>query len=162
MTIMRPPQHGRRRAEVVRFRRRIVRDARRGRKQLAGEREAVLARAACKQAVVADAMEAARQDVEQEAADAGDFGGFLNRAMELPRRDRIGATAPRKQPAMRKHHPATPAFAPPQPQQFQQLRREHGVAILASFALFDADQHACAVDIIDLEVRDLRWRRPAP
>lgn len=58
---------------------------------------------------------------------------------------------------MRKHHPATPAFAPPQPQQFQELRREHGVAIPASLALLDADQHACAVDIIDLEVRDLRY-----
>lgn len=58
--------------------------------------------------------------------------------------------------ASHQHHPATPAFAPPQPQQLQGLRREHGVAILASFALFDADQHACALDIIDLEVRDLR------
>jgi hypothetical protein len=56
---------------------------------------------------------------------------------------------------MRQHHPAPLAFAPPQPQQFQQLRREHGVAVPASLALLDADQHACRVDVVDLEVRDL-------
>ena len=100
--------------------------------------------------------EAVTQRVRADAlADAGDFGCFLDRAVQLPRRDRIGATAPREQPAMREHHAAPLAFAPPQPQQLQQLRREHGVAVLASLALFDADQHARAVDVVDLEVRDL-------
>ncbi len=56
---------------------------------------------------------------------------------------------------MREHDPAPLAFAPPQPQQFQQLRREHRVAILAALALLDTQQHACRVDIVDLEMRDL-------
>ncbi|PWK75435.1 hypothetical protein C8K44_1031 [Aminobacter sp. AP02] len=56
---------------------------------------------------------------------------------------------------MWEHHPALLAFAPPQPQQLQQLRREHGVAILAPLALLNADQHARAVDVVDLEMSDL-------
>ncbi|NMN69885.1 hypothetical protein [Rhizobium sp. 57MFTsu3.2] len=57
---------------------------------------------------------------------------------------------------MRQHHAAPLSFAPPQSQQFKELRRKHGIAILASLALFNADQHACRVDVIDLEMRDLR------
>jgi hypothetical protein len=56
---------------------------------------------------------------------------------------------------MREHDPAPPSFAPPQPQQFQQLGREHRVAILAALALLDTQQHACRVDIVDLQMRDL-------
>ena len=57
---------------------------------------------------------------------------------------------------MRQHDAAPLAFLPPQPQQLEQLRRQHGVAVLASLALFDPDQHARAVDIIDLEAGHLR------
>lgn len=56
---------------------------------------------------------------------------------------------------MREHDPAPPAFAPPQPQQFQELRRQHRVAILAALALLDTKEHARRVDVIDLEMRDL-------
>ena len=45
--------------------------------------------------------EAVAQCVRTDAlADAGDLGGFLDRAVQLPRRDRVGIAAPRKQPAM--------------------------------------------------------------
>ena len=44
---------------------------------------------------------------------------------------------------------------PPGAQQLEQLRREHRVAILAAFALLDADHHALAVDVADLERDDL-------
>lgn len=40
--------------------------------------------------------------------------------------------------------------------QFEQLRRQHRVAVLAAFALLDADEHALAVDSIGFDVRDLR------
>jgi len=43
------------------------------------------------------------------------------------------------------------AFLPPQPQQREELRGKHGVAVLSPLALFDADQHPLAVDIVDLE-----------
>jgi hypothetical protein len=68
MTIMRPPQqgHGGRKSSGSSGCR--SRTGQR-RQQFAGEREAGLAGAAGEQAVVADAMEAARQDMEQEAAD---------------------------------------------------------------------------------------------
>ena len=36
-------------------------------------------------------------------------------------------------------------------QQLQQMRREHHVSVLAPFALLDADDHAGAVDVRDLE-----------
>jgi len=49
------------------------------------------------------------------------------------------------------HHAAPLALTPPEPQQFQQLRRQHGIAVLASLALLDPNQHARAVDIADLE-----------
>jgi hypothetical protein len=57
---------------------------------------------------------------------------------------------------MREHDPTTLAFAPPQSQQFEQLGREHGIAVPAALALFDADQHALAVNVVDLEMGDLR------
>src|SRR5215218_9383227 len=57
------------RTRVDRFLRRVVVGRQRDGQQVAGEREARLARGPGEQAVVADAVEAARQDVEQEAAD---------------------------------------------------------------------------------------------
>ena len=63
--------------------------------------------------------EAVTQRVRADAlADAGDFGCFLDRTVQLARLDRRRAAAPREQPAMRKHYSAPLAFAPPQPQQF--------------------------------------------
>jgi hypothetical protein len=66
MTIMASAAARARRAEVVWFGRWIVHGVRRGREQAAGEREAGLAGAAGEQAVVPDAMEATRQDMQQE------------------------------------------------------------------------------------------------
>ena len=45
--------------------------------------------------------------------------------------------------------------APPGAQPLQQHRAEHGVAVLASLALLDAQRHALAVDVGDLECDDL-------
>ena len=69
MMIMCPPQHGHGGRTVERFVRRVVIGRRRDGEQFAGACEAGLAGGAGEQAVVADAVEAARQDVEQEAAD---------------------------------------------------------------------------------------------
>ena len=51
---------------------------------------------------------------------------------------------------------------PPVAQQLEQLRRQHGVAILATLALLDPQQHALGVDIAGLERDDLETRSPAP
>src|SRR5688572_9965530 len=40
---------------------------------------------------------------------------------------------------------------PPRTKTLQQQRREHGVTVLAPLALFDAQRHALAVDVADLE-----------
>src|SRR5271169_6391941 len=58
---------------------------------------------------------------------------------------------PGKQPAPRLRD------LPPVAQQFQQLRREHDEAILLPLALLDAQQHALAVDIGDLQRDDLGY-----
>ena len=52
--------------------------------------------------------------------------------------------------------------APPRAQPLQQHRREHGVAILAALALLDAQRHALAVDVADLQRDDLAGAQPAP
>src|ERR1700694_1203666 len=66
-------------------------------------------------------------------------------AIELARRHRLHAVAPWKQPALRSCRP------PPGAQQFEQMWRQHHVAVFAAFALLDANDHAFAVDVADLE-----------
>jgi hypothetical protein len=44
-----------------------------------------------------------------------------------------------------------PRRLPPSAQQVEQVWGEHDVTILAAFALLDADDHALAVDVGDLE-----------
>ena len=45
------------------------------------------------------------------------------------------------------HHAASPPYLPPLAQQGEEIGRKHGVAVPATLALLDADQHAFAVDI---------------
>src|SRR5260370_42671844 len=66
-------------------------------------------------------------------------------AIELARGDWLGWSMAREQPTSR------PRCLPPGPQQVEQVRREHDVAVLAALALLDADDHALAVDVRDLE-----------
>jgi hypothetical protein len=48
-----------------------------------------------------------------------------------------------------------PFGRPVGPEHVQQARGEHDVAVLASLALADADDHAGAVDVLEAEVGDL-------
>src|SRR5580693_1499070 len=61
------------------------------------------------------------------------------------RRSPSAKCAPWKQPAPRSRRP------PPGTQQFEQIRRQHYVPVFAAFALLDADHHALAVDVADLQ-----------
>src|SRR5215469_8382992 len=56
-----------------------------------------------------------------------------------------------KQPSPRQQHAQVSALPPPGAQQLEQLRRQHGVAVLAALSLLDAQQHALGVDIANLE-----------
>jgi hypothetical protein len=97
--------------------------------------------------------------------DASGFGCLTDSPIELARRngrererggERARERAPAgKQPTLGQDDTAPLALAPPEPQQFQQLRRQHGIAVLASLALLDPDQHMRAVDVADLEGRYL-------
>ena len=75
--------------------------------------------------------------------------------MQLPGADRLARMHARKQPALGVHHALLPAKLPPLAQQGEHIRREHGIAVLTAFAAFDSEQHALAVDVADLEGRDL-------
>jgi hypothetical protein len=84
----------------------------------------------------------------------GDTGGLrciLDDARELAGGDGLGRVLTGKQPPSRQHHALVPALPPPVSQQRQKVRRQHGVAIPAAFAAFNADQHAVFVDIAHFE-----------
>src|ERR1700716_4624336 len=83
--------------------------------------------------------------------DPGGLGGGVDGAVELTGREWLDWVAAGNQPAPRQQYAAAPAFYPPITQQLKQLRRQHGVAVFASFALLNPQQHALGVDIADLE-----------
>ena len=73
----------------------------------------------------------------------------IDDASELASRHRIDWVLAWKQPGPRPRRP------PPVAQQFEQLRREHHIAIPLPFALLDPKRHALAVNVGYLQVRDL-------
>jgi hypothetical protein len=93
--------------------------------------------------------EAVPQGVQGDAlVDPRHLGGSVTGAIELARGHRLCRIAAREQPTLRPRH------LPPGPQQVEQARREHDVTVLAAFALLDADDHALAVNVGDLERDD--------
>jgi hypothetical protein len=68
---------------------------------------------------------------------------------------RLHCVLTREQPTFCVHDTLlTPDF-PPLAQQGQQICREHGIAIPTTLAALDPEQHAFAVDVANLERRDL-------
>src|SRR5947208_15962344 len=62
-------------------------------------------------------------------------------------------------PAISGKQPDTGSFAQPPPvcaEFFEQYRAEHDVAILATFAALDVENHALAVHVADLQASQLR------
>jgi len=86
----------------------------------------------------------------------GCLGGGADNPAELAGRQRLNRVAAGKQPASRQQQALPPPLAPPGAQQFEQLRRQHRVAVLAALAALDAQQHALGIDIADLERDDFR------
>ena len=81
--------------------------------------------------------------------------GRMEGAVELARGERVDRVLAGKEPDQGPRDP------PPVAQEFEQLRREHRIAILAALALLDADEHALRVDIADLERHDFRHPQPS-
>src|SRR5215467_13605465 len=81
--------------------------------------------------------------------DLDGFGGITNDPVELARCDWKYRIATREQPNLGL------CDAPVASQHSQQPWGEHRVSILLPLALLDADQHAFAVDVGDLEVGNL-------
>jgi len=71
--------------------------------------------------------------------------------VELPGAHRVERVLPGEQPAPVEHLALGAGNPPPGTQVLEQHRAEHGVAILAALALFDAQRHAGAVDIAHLQ-----------
>src|SRR5258708_143709 len=77
--------------------------------------------------------------------DLGHLGRGMAGAIELACRHRLHTVAPWKQPALRSGRP------PPGAQQFEQMWRQHHVPVFAALALLDANDHALAVNVANLE-----------
>jgi hypothetical protein len=77
----------------------------------------------------------------------------VGRRMNGPVTDGIKRIESGKQPAALQHLPLGPGDSPPDTQAFEENGREHGVSVLATFTLFNAQGHAVTVDIADLERR---------
>src|SRR5215472_14584678 len=90
--------------------------------------------------------EAMPQGVQRDAlVDLRHLGSGVAGSIELARGHRLRRIAAREQPAL------LPRRLPPGAQQVEQTRRQHDGTVLAAFALLDADDHALAVDVGDLE-----------
>src|SRR5215467_13813489 len=90
--------------------------------------------------------EAVPQRVERYAlVDLGYLSCCMASAIELAHREMVDPVLSGKQPSLR------PCCPPPGAQQFEQMRREHHVAVFVALALLHTDEHALAVDVADLE-----------
>src|SRR5512145_2153832 len=90
--------------------------------------------------------EAVPERVERDAlVDPGHLRCGMAGTVELAWRQWVDPIAPREQPAL------WPRRLPIGAQQLEQMLGEHHIAILAPLALLDADDHAGAVDVADLE-----------
>ena len=74
-------------------------------------------------------------------------------AVQLPRAQGFDGVQSREEPPTLEHLALGPRHPPPGTQPLQQHRREHGVAVLRAFALFDAKRHEFTINIPDLERR---------
>src|SRR5580693_2446777 len=95
----------------------------------------------------------------------GDLRGLCrldDEAMELPGADRLHRVLSWEQPTVAMHHALLVPDLPPLAQQGEQICREHGIAIPATLATLDPEQHAFGVNVGHLERRDLATRKPAP
>ena len=84
----------------------------------------------------------------------------MHGAVELTGGQRIDGIQAREQPAAVEHLALGTGHPPPRAQPLEQHRREHGVAILAALALLDAQRHALAVDVADLQRDHLAGAKP--
>src|SRR5215467_6173496 len=90
--------------------------------------------------------EAVPQRVERYAlVDLGHLSCCMASAIELAHREMVDPVLSGKQPSLR------PCCPPPGAQQFEQMRRQHHVAVFVALALLHTDEHALAVDVADLE-----------
>ena len=97
------------------------------------------------------------QGVHRDAlVDAGQIGCGVNGPIELPCAQLVERIEAGKQPAAIEHLALCPGDPPPDTQAVEEDGREHGVTVLAPLALFDAQGHAIAVDVADLECRHFR------
>ena len=93
--------------------------------------------------------------------DPGRLRGGMHGAVELTGAERFDRIESGKQPAAIEHLALGARHPPPGAQALEQHRREHGVAILATLALLDAQRHAPTVDVAHLECHHLARAQPS-
>src|ERR1700680_2865178 len=79
------------------------------------------------------------------------LGGGMDGAVQLPRGERVDGIEAGKQPPALEHATLRMGHPPPDAQALEQDRREHRVAVAAALALLDAQGHALAVNVADLQ-----------
>jgi hypothetical protein len=84
----------------------------------------------------------------------GHVSGGVAGARELARRHRVDRVLAGEQPTLR------PRNSIPVAQKFEQHRGKHRMAILAAFALLDAQHHTFGVDVRDLKRDNLGNAQP--
>ncbi len=77
--------------------------------------------------------------------------GLVHGAVEWPGTHGVRGVQAWEQIATGQDLPRRMGMAPPDPQPFQQDRRQQRVAILVTLALLDTQEHALAVNITDLQ-----------
>src|SRR5665647_3472826 len=92
----------------------------------------------------------AKDNLRLDSNDGMAAPGGMAGAVELACGQRVQPVLSRKQPAL------WPRQLPPGPQQIEQMRGQHNIAILAAFALLDPDHHALTVDVGYLQRHDFR------
>jgi hypothetical protein len=96
--------------------------------------------------------------------DPGRRRGLMEQAAELAGGDWPPGSAPREQPALGRRHAVVitgRAKLPPLPQQAEQIRRQHDVAILAALGLDDANDVLRGVDVADPQAHHLAGAQAA-
>src|SRR3977135_978025 len=82
--------------------------------------------------------------------DSSGLGGCVDRPVELAGAERFDGIEPGKEPAAVEHLALGSGDSPPNPQALEQDRRKHGISILLTFTLLNAQRHALAVDVTNL------------
>src|SRR5471030_1198554 len=83
--------------------------------------------------------------------DSRGLRGCVDRPIELAGAERFNRIEPWKEPTAVEHLALGSSDSPPNPQSLKQDRLKHRISILLTFTLLNAQRHALAIDVPDLQ-----------